>query len=234
MDYYGGFRDGLNDLTTAFRQYRAIAVVGSFTQVRLDRPGPGDQSQRPPPVYQNVSRNVALWDYKTWSWQSLGEGIPSVPSRIVSDGSQLVALSGQTLWRWNGTSQIWVAHELTLTSIHGEPSISDLAFGGNKLFVVGNFDKVNGVVVKNVSMITFTPKDTISVVGIGLGLPGVQPQTVFGRSATQIFIGGTVKGTRRVVYEWRQGRKVPWGRIGPIGVENSGPVKGVAVVNVRS
>jgi len=231
---YGIFQNPPTDLTM-FRQGNAIVVAGEFTQVLADLV---DGSAQPNGTLLNVSSNVALFDTKTQTWQSMGVGIPSVPRRIVSnsDGTQLVALSDQnTIWRWNGTSKLWARHDIALTSIHGEPSISDLAYGGEKLFVVGNFDKVNGVVAKNVTMLSFGPKESLSVAGIGLGLPGVQPKTVFARSATQIFIGGSAKGDRKVVYEWRQGRNIPWGRIGATGLldpsEGSGPVYGVIVTN---
>jgi len=195
---------------TSFRQGRALVIVGEFSQIQpTSRNDNGREIQG---SYVNAS-NVALWDLKTQTWQPMGAGIPTaVPDRIVSsaDGTQLVALKdGDAVWRWNGTSKSWVAHPLTLTSKHGAPSISDLAFGDNKLFIVGNFDTVNGVTVKNVTQLSFGPNGALTIAGIGLGLPGVAPKTVVARSATQIFIGGSGKGNKKVVYEWRQGRKNP-------------------------
>jgi len=104
-----------------------------------------------------------------------------------------------------------------------------------------NFDKVRGVSAKNVSIVKFGPNGSISVEGIGAGLPGIRPTVVYPRSASQIFIGGMDKNHSTMVYEWRKSRATPWGRLGKPGLggyQSQDPlgrdikdVKGLIVVN---
>jgi len=215
----------------SFRNGLAIVSVGSGNYIDLH-----NGTTIP------VSNNVALWDTKTNSWKSMGNGIASVPSRVVSndDGTQLVALTdGSTLWRWNGTSEKWTGHALTLTAKFGTPDITELRFSGSKLFIVGNFDKVNGVTCRNVSMISFGPNESITVTGLGVGLPGgLRLLTVYPRSSTQVFVGGYRKDNKKVVFEWRKGRATPWGLLGAAGIIDMGypdftlqPVFGLIVVD---
>jgi len=229
-DFPGAFPGGSNDMAS-FRAGMAIVMVGSGNYIDFH-----NGTTIP------VSNNVALWDVKTSSWKSMGTGIASVPRRVVSndDGTQLVALSDvSTLWKWNGTSQQWVSFELTLTAKWGTPDITELRFSGSKLFIVGNFDKVNGVTCRNVSMISFGPSNSITVTGLGIGLPGgVRPLTVFPRSSSQVFIGGYRKDNKKVVFEWRKDRATPWALLGSAGLIDLGypaitfqPVFGLIVVD---
>jgi hypothetical protein len=224
-DRFIGWAEGTTDITS-FRNGTAMVVVGNFTQISFSS-NVSDTTGTP-------ANRVALYNVRTGTWSAMGNGLPETPSRIVSDasGTRLVAWAGSTLWRWNGTSAVWNRFDLNLTTRNPEEpgSITDLAFGGSKLFVLGNFFRMNGVGARNVSLLTFRNTGSLGVVGIGIGLPGGEPKTLFARSSVQIFVGGSTKGLK-TVYEWRLNRDIPWDRVGSLGFSNgTSPVVALTVL----
>jgi hypothetical protein len=74
----------------------------------------------------------------------MGDGIPFPAYRVASnkDGTLLVAvtLSPPALWRWNGTATNWKRFDLDLEPLDPDtelPAIYNIAFGVNKLFLLG-------------------------------------------------------------------------------------------------
>jgi len=178
---------------------RSIVIVGNFLRVYS-----GDLA--------HFARTNYVARFINGDWEPIDGGLNSPPTRVVADANRnLVALIGTTLWRWNGIT--WTSYPLDLTAATGTPSIVDLDFGRDLLFVTGNFLTINGVSSSNVAALSWNIQGVLTVSALNGGIPNIVAASVLAeRDNTLIWVGGSVNNTK-AVYSLINGT---WVNLGPL------------------